>query len=244
MATYYAPCPHTLTDFITKVLLFFFYLSTLPHMNMRVLVRPLGMAVIMPVNDYALVIVNNYLSHWENNITHSGSAWQHAYNTPQDSLCESMALIIDLLISLAQNNVSYRGLVIIHLHGCRGQCVCGEESMTLPCIAVIRLKTSIVKCTSNNLIIFLFPSPQTHSVQRQSGCVEHLLLAQMSFCNSRNKVWGTVQGIQITVYSQPEYTFLEDWVFFLTLSLSLHLHPFQSRILTISVTNVAHPTLI
>lgn len=45
-----------------------------PHKNSKVVVRPLGTEVIMLVNDCVLVILSNYLSHRENNITHTGSA--------------------------------------------------------------------------------------------------------------------------------------------------------------------------
>lgn len=72
----------------------FFLCCLSPNINAKVVVRPLGTEVIMLVNDWVLVILINYLSHWENNITHTGSAWQHAYRTPQghEFLHKSLAL--------------------------------------------------------------------------------------------------------------------------------------------------------
>lgn len=40
-------------------------------MNTKVVVKPLGTEVIMLVNDCVLVILSNYLSYRENNITHT-----------------------------------------------------------------------------------------------------------------------------------------------------------------------------
>lgn len=84
-----------------------------PHINAKVVVRPLGTEVIMLVNDCVLVILINYLSHWENNITHTGSAWQHAYSTPQGqeflhkplALCDRQSFTCQLM--QAKNTTSH-----------------------------------------------------------------------------------------------------------------------------------------
>ena len=87
------------------------------------------MGAIMLLNDCVLVILSNYLSHRENNIVVTGSAWQHAYSTPCVSAWVYSLMcypVINMLISLSQK---YKTIWTID----------GSLSMT-------RLRTPTVEC--------------------------------------------------------------------------------------------------
>lgn len=171
----------------------------------------------MLVNDCVLVILSNYLSHWENNITHTCSAWQHAHNSPRGSclsVCKyNLQSLTCWLISTPKHRIIWTmdiSSLSVHLD------VEGSVSATLLYIAAISRRTSFsIEVYSTISVIQSSSSPPVHrliaeteGMCRAFNCSTNEPVYQQG---ENDKVWGTGRYLEYKLLFTTDPTWIHTW---------------------------------